>query len=57
MKITMLNDEIFPEAMAKLSEITSHYPELNEIHEEFIKNKRDIKDQNLNKKNSSKESK
>lgn len=58
MKITMLNDEISPEALAKLNEISFDHPELNEIHEEFIKDvKRDIKDQNLNKKNSSKKSK
>jgi len=58
MKISMLNDEIFPEAMAKLNEIPSDHPELNETHEEFIKDvKKDIKDQNLNKKNSSRKSK
>ena len=58
MKINMINDEIFPEAMAKLNEISSDHPELNEIHEEFIKDvKKDIKDQNINKKNSSRRSK
>ena len=57
-KISMLNDEIFPEAMAKLNEIPSDHPELNETHKEFIKDiKKDIKDQNLNKKNSSRKSK
>jgi len=51
MKISMLNDEIFPEAMAKLDEIPFDHPELNKVHEEFIKDvKKDIKDQNLNKK-------
>ena len=55
MKITMLNDESFPEAIARINEITSDHPELNETHEKFIKDiKKDIKDQNLNKKNSSK---
>ena len=58
MKISLLNDEIFPEAMAKLNEIQSDHPELNGTHEEFIKDvKKDIKDQNLNKKNSSRKSK
>ncbi len=46
LKIAMLNDEIFPEAMAKLDGITLDYPELNETHEKFIKDiKKDIKDQ------------
>jgi hypothetical protein len=58
MKISMLNDEIFPEAIAKFNEIPSDHPELNGTHEEFIKDvKKDIKDQNLNKKNSSRKSK
>ncbi len=57
MKITMLNDENFSEPMAKLNEISSDHPELNETHEKFIKDvKKAIKDQNVNKKNSSKKS-
>lgn len=57
-KIKILDPEIFPEALNELNKVRQDHPELNETHEEFIKDvKNDIKYQNLNKKNSSRKSK